>query len=238
MKIKHLVDLFYHKLNGPDDATAEDAMRVVVTALRDELGDPSTFKSAKQECCGRGVPNHSNTAEECCCLPDTWLLHEEFLGRINEILAPREGGATTDAIQSFEGDESDGHFSEGISRTERAGKAAVGAPERSGSGTAQHDHDRREKPRDVAGSHETGRGRDVGGQVNHGVSRGGQAAGGPRPEAVGSTPPAAPAPAVCEWRDIFMTSEYLAKCGWRQSNIDYRTNCPSCGKPIKFTEAK
>lgn len=93
MKIKHLVDLFYHKLNGPDDATAEDAMRVVVTALRDELGDPSTFKSAKQECCGRGVPNHSNTAEECCCLPDTWLLHEEFLGRINEILAPREGGS-------------------------------------------------------------------------------------------------------------------------------------------------
>lgn len=52
-------------------------------------------------------------------------------------------------------------------------------------------------------------------------------------------PPATdPAPAVCEWRDIFMTSEYLAKCGWRQSNIDYRTNCPSCGKPIKFTEAK
>lgn len=47
-----------------------------------------------------------------------------------------------------------------------------------------------------------------------------------------------PAPAVCVWRDIPMTSEYLAKCGWRQSNIDHRTNCPSCGKPIRYVEAK
>lgn len=35
--VEDLVSLFYHKLNGPDDATAEDAMRVVVTALRDEM---------------------------------------------------------------------------------------------------------------------------------------------------------------------------------------------------------
>lgn len=51
------------------------------------------------------------------------------------------------------------------------------------------------------------------------------------PAASGS--PAA-APDVCEWRNIAMTSEYLAKCGWRQSNIDYRTVCPSCGLPISF----
>lgn len=37
MNINELVGLFYHKLNGPDDATAEDAMRVVVRALQDEL---------------------------------------------------------------------------------------------------------------------------------------------------------------------------------------------------------
>lgn len=37
MTIEELVGRFYHKLNGPDDATAEDAMREVVRALRDEL---------------------------------------------------------------------------------------------------------------------------------------------------------------------------------------------------------
>ena len=37
MTIEELVDRFYHKLNGPDDATAADAMRVVVRALRNEI---------------------------------------------------------------------------------------------------------------------------------------------------------------------------------------------------------
>ncbi len=37
MTIEELVGRFYHKLNGPDDATAEDAMREVVRALRDEI---------------------------------------------------------------------------------------------------------------------------------------------------------------------------------------------------------
>lgn len=66
--VEDLVSLFYHKLNGPDDATAEDAMRVVVTALRDEILRDY------------GGNNHS------------WC-ERVALGAINEILAPREGGS-------------------------------------------------------------------------------------------------------------------------------------------------
>lgn len=46
MTIEELVDRFYHKLNGPDDATAEDAMSVVVRALRDEMFCNRPLRSA------------------------------------------------------------------------------------------------------------------------------------------------------------------------------------------------
>lgn len=150
-----------------------EGIAAVVRALRDELGDPSTFKSAKQECCGRGVPNHSNTAEECCCLPDTWLLHEEFLGRINEILAPREGGSREAGGPTRE----DGRSVEQLAATS-----------------------------------------------SHAVT----------------APATAPAPAVCEWTPQRSLPDWrLTSCGMvctEQSNRNGK--CQSCGKPIKFTEAK
>ena len=79
-------------VNAPeDDNISNDMLKragvtAIVRALRDEMGDPSTFKSAKPECCGRGVPNYKDGSEECCCQPDVWILHEEMLVRINEIL--------------------------------------------------------------------------------------------------------------------------------------------------------
>ena len=49
MNIHELVDMFYHKLNGPDDATAEDSMRVVVRALRDETRHMTLNRDSLEE---------------------------------------------------------------------------------------------------------------------------------------------------------------------------------------------
>lgn len=69
---------------------------------------------------------------------------------------------------------------------------------------------------------------------------GDEVAGGPRPEAMGGTPPATePAPAVCEWTRKPYTALYSSCC-----DADYLRNvtdsgmCNRCGRPIKFTEAK
>jgi hypothetical protein len=65
-------------------------------------------------------------------------------------------------------------------------------------------------------------------------------AGGPRPEAMGGTPPATePAPAVCEWTDH--GPEWISTCKHRFgafASTKGRFFCPGCGGAIKFTEAK
>lgn len=207
--------LFQHLGNNPYATVGEGdraGIIAVVTALRDELGDPSTFKSAKQECCGRGVPNHSNTAEECCCLPDTWLLHEEFLGRINEILAPREGGngaaggSTSNASKAI----GEGGASVPGTPTPAAPAPTVGQ-------------------RLIKAAHEAAaiaRGDDdlVVSPTGLGLS------------------PAAPAPVCVwgRGRDVSGNTVWgLPSCGpWTYAGVDYET-CPNCKKPISFkTEAQ
>ena len=58
------------------------------------------------------------------------------------------------------------------------------------------------------------------------------------PEAIErSTPATAPAPAVCEWIRDFDPFCWTA-CSGEQRIEKGMVDCPSCGKPIKFTEAK
>ena len=66
-------------------------------------------------------------------------------------------------------------------------------------------------------------------------------AGGPRPEAMGGTPPATdPASAVCEWTRTPYTAMYSSTCC--DENYLHKVTasgmCHRCDKPIKFTEAK
>jgi hypothetical protein len=108
----------------------------------------------------------------------------------------------------------------------------------------------------------------VGGQVNHGVSRVGQAAGGnfTNPSEGRVIAPAAPAPtrthtpyyeymnetlpmpapaersdatAVCEWKRKLFSPLYHSSCrASLLSVVPDSGRCPSCGKPISFKEAQ
>lgn len=103
-ELRKIFDDAYAKHDKSGHPATESGCRsagvtAIVRALRDEMGDPSTFKSAKPECCGRGVPNFKDGSEECCCQPDVWLLHEELLERINEI----PGIAAEEKVAEFTG---------------------------------------------------------------------------------------------------------------------------------------
>ena len=159
-------------VNGWSAEKAERfALCSVVRALRDEMGDPSTFKSAKPECCGRGVPNYKDGSEECCCQPDVWLLHEELLERINEILgAAGDEAAAACATSQTEGEVHDGRISQSLSPTRRGRSEVAGPLEGSGSGATPDNQRGEEVARAVFGNHEAGRKRDVGGEGNNGLN--------------------------------------------------------------------
>ena len=189
-------------------------------------------------------------------------LHAEFMKILG---AAGDEAAAACATSQTEGEVHDGRISQSLSPTRRGRSEVAGPLEGSGSGATPDNQRGEEVARAVFGNHEAGRKRDVGGEGHHCLNEkvaGGstredekavEAAGDKGPVTVNS-PATDPAPAersdataVCEWRQAY--SAYpnrkwrVRGCTQETTHLDNlfindKRSCPSCGKPIKFTEAK
>lgn len=232
----------------------------VIRALRDEM-QTHCYTHGEPECCGRGVPNYDNTAEECCSAPTMKVMDEIVIGMFNEILGDAGEKATTDAIQS--NGEAQNGFRIGIERPEERRESDPHRLERKGDVpvpssrfivrsepcAAEHiPRTRHDSKLQSTHRHEdSGRSvcpvgsvseRPAGGRLGHSDlnEKVAEYTGGMNDLSV--TPATAPAPAVCVWTVSAASGLFSAKCQPHNAFVRPVENCHLCGLPIKFTEAK
>lgn len=215
---------------------------------RESFGAPTLNRAGIAAVVRALEPFIAETARDTLCssADRAYGEHLKFAAWITkEILGDAGEKATTDAIQS-KGEENDRCVSEGLSPTQ-PGRSSIAQQVEGSSDSAAYDNQRvSTNTGNILGKNEAGRGGNVGGEVNHSLNE--KVAGGPRPEAMGSTPPATdPAPAVCVWRANKYEGAYSPGCetpavwysdGGETPQKEGYNFCPSCGKPIRFVEAK
>jgi len=241
--VKVYCDAFYAQRDKAPEKGITEADRAGVTAIVRALRDET-----------RHMTLNRDGLEE---------LFTQILGDAGEKVATAcATSQTTGVTDGNRQSERERHFPQGLQTVDSGGAETVGRCERCGGSLTRRDQSQLAFEVAILGDYETRRNRNVGGESNHGVTavkaegvtdsnaspsaelcedcpRIGHSTDETRCTTCPRRKPTDAAPAVCVWTgEEYVT--YSTSCESEHEVDPHKappTHCPSCGKPIAFTEA-